>query len=143
MTWTEFTEKMLAGQVVQVSKEEMAGLVKEGLDYQDRLRLLVKWLAMPYGDNVPIFAKALPDGTPLETGIMLEGLYKDVMGQREWSPTAGYWVQCHECGSMYVLRTDLEEPTPFCAECERLASAYHEHRNPTKGGGHVAVAAVS
>lgn len=106
--------------------------------YADRLEEMVKWLAMTYGDNVPVFATALPDGTPLTTGIMLEALYKEVVGHRDWQPSSGYWVQCTECSTMYVHHADLSEPSPFCGYCEKLAQEYHAHRNPM-GRGHVAL----
>lgn len=64
------------------------------------LQDLIRWLALPYGDNAPIFATSLPDGTPLETGREMEALYREVVGEK--TGTAGSWFQCPECGMMQV-----------------------------------------
>lgn len=103
--------------------------------YADKLEGLCRWLALPFGDNVPVFAKALPDGRPLETGIMMEALYKEVMGPRDYQPTAGHWVQCPACHKMSVERNDITEQAPYCALCIHIADQWNEHRNGP--GGHV------
>jgi hypothetical protein len=82
----------------------------ELLDFQaerlERLELLVRWLAMPYGENRPIFATELPNGVPLESGAMLEALYTEVVGPKE--PTRGAWFRCPTC-SMWQIRSDPVE----------------------------------
>lgn len=79
--------------------------------YVVELEGLVKWLAMPYGENLPIFATSLPDGTVLETGLRQRALYRAVVGRKEW--VSGTWVQCSCCGQMYVRSELLEPPSPI------------------------------
>jgi hypothetical protein len=72
------------------------------------LRQLVQWLALPYGNNMPIFGTMLPNGDVLETGVKLKALYADVVGEKD--PTAGAWYQCPACGMMQVASPDLGDP---------------------------------
>ena len=82
--------------------------------YTAELEQLVKWLALPYGDNSPIFATALPDGRLLETGVRMRAVYRAVVGDKQW--TAGTWVTCDCCGQMYVNTELLYEPVPDALE---------------------------
>ena len=81
------------------------------LDWQgeriEDLELLVRWLAMPYGDNSPAFATELPNGDPLESGAKLQALYGEIVGEK--IPPRGVWFQCETC-SMWQIRT---EPVPI------------------------------
>ena len=70
------------------------------VDMVNDLVELVEWLAMPYGDNRPVFATELPDGRPLDTGVKLERLFTAVMGEKRETP--GAWVQCEECRAWHV-----------------------------------------
>ena len=75
------------------------------------LEILVRWLAAPYGDNMPVFATELPDGRPLKTGLMLERLYAEIVGPTQPAP-GGTWYQCPSC-SHWQIRSDLLlDPTP-------------------------------
>lgn len=65
------------------------------------LELLVRWLAKPYGERVPLFAVELPDGRELVTGKMLRDLYAEVVQPTE-GPREGTWWQCPECQTWQV-----------------------------------------
>jgi hypothetical protein len=84
--------------------------LRSWLNRAEELELLVLWLAMPYGENQPIFATALPDGRVLETGVKLQALYRQVVGEKQW--THGIWVQCPCCSQMYVQSETLETVGP-------------------------------
>jgi hypothetical protein len=75
----------------------------------DQLRLLARWLAMPYGNNDPVFAVELPDGRPLNTGLMLRDLYASVVGPAVFTP--GIWQQCPTC-SHWEVRADTLPTDP-------------------------------
>ena len=63
---------------------------------------LVKWLALPYGDNSPQFATATWEGAPLEDGRRLAAVYESVVGEtRPPVPTA--WTQCPTCGMWQTI----------------------------------------
>ncbi len=62
---------------------------------------LIEWLAMPYGDNEPVFATALPDGRPLDAGIRLQRIWRAVMGEGRRSD--GAWVMCDACGRPWYV----------------------------------------
>lgn len=64
------------------------------------LQDLIRWLALPYGDNSPIFATSLPDGTPLETGREMQAMYREIVGEK--NGTTGTWFQCPECSTWQV-----------------------------------------
>jgi hypothetical protein len=63
---------------------------------------LVRWLALPYGDNSPQFATATWEGAPLEDGKRLAAVYASVVGEtRPPVPTA--WTQCPTCGMWQTI----------------------------------------
>jgi len=75
-------------------------------DLQDAirdLRELVKWLALPFGDNEPIFATKGVSGETLETGVKLRDLYRSIVGEKE--PVRGIWFQCPTCNMWQVDST--------------------------------------
>lgn len=78
-------------------------------DYHDISDLidLVRWLALPYGDNMPVFATELPDGRPLQDGRRLAELYLEVVGDKR-NPTPGAWRQCPSCRQWYVARPGID-----------------------------------
>jgi hypothetical protein len=82
----------------------------EVIRYAVELEELVKWLALPYGENQPIFATSLPDGRILETGVKMMALYRHVVGSKQW--VRGTWVQCQHCSQMYVKSELLEGSGP-------------------------------
>ncbi len=76
----------------------------------DALERLVRWMALPFGENTPIFNDEQRD---------LEALYREVV----WTdgpklpPMPGKWVKCPTC-SMIHLRSveeesDVEWQEPF------------------------------
>jgi hypothetical protein len=77
-------------------------------DEVGQLKLLCRWLALPLGDNRPVFATELPDGTPLETGRNLEALFDQVCPIHP-RVTPGTWWRCPSC-DLWQIRSDL--PTP-------------------------------
>jgi hypothetical protein len=48
-------------------------------DYVSRLERLVRWLALPYGENVPIFPHEDQYGNPLPASVELEETYREVV----------------------------------------------------------------
>ena len=56
---------------------------------------LVRWLARPYGENLPIFAEA--EGQP-ERARLLSDLYKRIVGRTDFQlPPSVEWWRCPEC----------------------------------------------
>lgn len=66
----------------------------------DDLLALLKWMALPYGTNEPVFAASLPTGRPLESNIRLQATWRAIFGERKVIP--GEWRQCPECRTWYV-----------------------------------------
>ena len=76
-------------------------------DREGRLELLVRWLAAPYADNLPVFATELPDGRPLLAGLALEKLFTEVMGDQVGTRhVSGAWWRCPSC-DLWQIRSDL------------------------------------
>ncbi len=76
-----------------------------GLDSRiEALEDLVRWLALPYGENTPLFATATWDGQPLETGKRMAELYAEVVGGRSEPPRVGVaWTRCPTCDSFQTI----------------------------------------
>jgi hypothetical protein len=90
----------IVGKPTRPDRTEIATLADDDavvamMSREARLEALVRWLALPYGDNVPVFATQLPDGRTLATGVMLRDLYTSLMGPS--TPTSGTWQQCPTC----------------------------------------------
>jgi hypothetical protein len=64
---------------------------------------LVKWLAIPYGDNAPMFATADWSGEPLEDGRRLKAAWVSIMGPGEPPDPHRAWTQCPTCGVMQTI----------------------------------------
>ena len=86
----------------RVDRQRIASMI---LDAQDRVKALedlVRWLALPYGDNSPQFATATWEGAPLEDGKRLAAVYASVVGEtRPPVPTA--WTQCPTCSMWQTI----------------------------------------
>jgi hypothetical protein len=67
---------------------------------RDDLLLLVRWLALPYGANTPVFAMENPYGQPLPASRRLKATWEAIIG--EGNETPGVWRQCAECRGWYV-----------------------------------------
>ena len=76
-------------------------------DRMGQLELLCRWLAMPLGDNRPVFATELPNGAPLETGRVLEQLFDEVVPAHPRA-TPGVWWRCPSC-DLWQIRSDVPE----------------------------------
>jgi hypothetical protein len=76
---------------------------------QDFLELeeLIRWLALPYGDNEPIFAYSNWDGTPIDSGARLRAVWHRVVGDTSKLNEHGTWVRCPHCGSYQVHSAPL------------------------------------
>ena len=84
--------------MVPVVTEEFVRMNQRMIDLED----VVKWLALPYGDNSPQFATATWEGAPLEDGRRLAAVYESVVGEtRPPVPTA--WTQCPTCGMWQTI----------------------------------------
>lgn len=79
-----------------VIAEDAARRLGELREYVKRLENLVRWLALPYGDNVPIFPHVDQWGNELAATIELERTYREVVHValceicHERSPEPGY-----------------------------------------------------
>jgi hypothetical protein len=63
---------------------------------------LVRWLAIPYGDNSPQFAVADWTGAPLDDGKRLSALYQEVVGETR-PPVHTAWTQCPTCSMWQTI----------------------------------------
>jgi len=67
------------------------------------LRDLVRWLAIPYGDNSPQFATADWNGEPLEDGKRLQAVYESVMGKPKEPAPHTAWTKCPTCSMWQTI----------------------------------------
>lgn len=69
---------------------------------QVELEALVRHLALPYGDNEPVFAGAdgagTRDGEPLEAARRLRELYLELVPAKLPAGTDLAWTHCPACG---------------------------------------------
>lgn len=73
--------------------------------YQDLLDL-IRWLAIPYGTNEPVFAVEGIDGRPLPEGVRRRDTWRMIFGERRERP--GVWRQCGECRGWQVVTPDSD-----------------------------------
>jgi hypothetical protein len=65
---------------------------------------LVRWLALPYGENRPLFALADWEGKPLDDGKRLEATYLSVVGEKSEPARVGVaWTRCEMCGTFQTV----------------------------------------
>ena len=65
---------------------------------------LVRWLALPYGENRPLFATADWQGKPLDDGKRLEETYLSVVGEKSEPARVGMaWTRCEMCGTFQTI----------------------------------------
>jgi|HubBroStandDraft_6_1064221.scaffolds.fasta_scaffold242811_5 hypothetical protein len=87
-------------QIAQLIRHNIEGLSDRERDLGD----LVAWLALPYGENRPLFALADWEGKPLDDGKRLEATYLSVVGERSEPPRVGVaWTRCEMCGTFQTV----------------------------------------
>jgi|ERR1039458_5109009 hypothetical protein len=78
----------------------------DAAEYTLALEELIRWLALPYAGNEPIFAHSNWDGSPIESGARLRKTFRHVVGPGP--ETLGAWARCTTCG-IYSVRSELIE----------------------------------
>lgn len=63
---------------------------------------LIRWLALPYGGNEPIFAVEDQFGRALPEGLRRQATWRAIFGEPDHDPLPGAWRQCQECRGWYV-----------------------------------------
>ena len=99
--------------------EVSVDVLSRALWRQTELEELVRHLALPYGDNEPVFAGAdgrgTWDGEPLETARRLRELFRELVPGKVPAGVDQAWTQCAACGQWSCHRL-LEGPGPHLEE---------------------------
>ena len=82
----------------------MSALAGRPMHLDRDLEVLVRWLALPYGENRPLFATADWQGKPLDDGKRLAETYLSVVGEKSEPARVGMaWTRCPTCGTFQTI----------------------------------------
>ena len=88
---------------------------------------LIRWLALRYGDNEPVFAvETAFSGQPLPEGVRRQATWQAIFGEKTPPPSGLAWRQCPECRQWYVHSPGPERRTTD-QEADEMAKRAADH----------------